>query len=97
MMFANRNCPTCGLEADGTVESFAGRAFLDFDDAGHADYSGYTDVWWNEQRTNTNTAGEAELICPQGHSWFSPVDWEDEGTPEPRDPPGWEGGFASNH
>lgn len=74
MKLATPACPECGGPARGTVERLAGVAeFYDRAD-GEVEYSGWTDVWWDEQKTVTNEAGQAKLICPEGHDWFSDVE-----------------------
>lgn len=67
-------CPECGRPALGTVEALAGVAeFENFEDPFVREYSGYTRVWWDEQKTKRNQKGEIELVCEEAHSWFSEV------------------------
>lgn len=67
-------CPKCGRPALGTVEALAGVAeFEECENLFIRKHSGYTRVWWDEQKTNRNQKGEIELICEEAHSWFSEV------------------------
>ncbi len=78
-------CPECGEPARGTVEplsvvaEFAGEPQTGDD----VEYSGSTEVWWDEQRTvheEVNLAdGPAKLplvCCHNGHAWPTTIDWE---------------------
>lgn len=64
-------CPECNAVARGTVDTVPGIAEMTISRAGVATYSGETDMDWDSQKTNTNAAGEVELICPNDHRWFS--------------------------
>ena len=48
---------------------------------GNVEYSGYTDVWWDETETVRDAAGQSQLVCVSGHTWFSTVE-EPEATGE---------------
>lgn len=68
------HCPHCGLPAIGTVEVLSGVArIFEPDECGDTDYMGFTDVSWNSQKTNTNPAGEKEVICKDDHTWFTRI------------------------
>ncbi len=69
MRFTPWNCPNCGEPAKGTVETFFGLALLIFDDDGHAEYAGQTEIDWNNQTTLKDDAGRALLECHTGHRW----------------------------
>jgi hypothetical protein len=77
MQFKVLKCPVCNEIAKGTIETLKGCAQFDPpDDEGKVNYSGYTEVFWDEQKTVTNLIAYAQLVCPAGHDWFSPVEWE---------------------
>ena len=87
MIFEIPRCPTCGELARGSIERLAGCAEFDWEEVpGQAVYSGYTDVWWDEQTMETNETGQAHLICSQGHEWYSDSDnaEDDEASAWPR-------------
>jgi hypothetical protein len=68
-------CPECGGLAIGTLEELEAWARLDFDDNGEAEYSGYTEVIWETQRTVVNIEDETvTLECEAGHQWRSKMD-----------------------
>lgn len=72
MKFETLNCPECGEPAAGSVERISGRAnFTEPDVDGDIAHAGDTEVWWDEQKTVINKKGEWNLICYQGHEWFS--------------------------
>jgi hypothetical protein len=76
-------CPECGEPANGTLERLTGRA--DFDgvpgpgiDVG---YGGWTDVWWDDQRTALEQDSEPRgpdnrpmVCCANGHVWPTAID-----------------------
>lgn len=62
-------CPECGEFARGTVETLSGVAEFEVAADGTIAYSGYTDVWWEEQRTVTDDGGNVRLVCANGHDW----------------------------
>ena len=76
-------CPQCGELAIGTVERLSGRAeFTPVQEDGTTEYSGWTEIWWDEQKTvhQDNEAPESAenlplVICCNGHDWPSPIDW----------------------
>ena len=83
MKFETPRCPECGEELRGTIESVKGVAELSRQDDGETfEYSGSTDVWWDEQRPVRDHAGRANLICHNGHDWFSKMTDEDEHDPD---------------
>jgi hypothetical protein len=78
-------CPECGEPAHGTVERLMGRAeFNGVPGPGvSVEYRGWTEVWWDEQRTAHQKEGEPEgsdnpprVCCVNGHSWPTAIDWE---------------------
>lgn len=74
MKFATMNCPDCGEPARGTVETVSGAALLSNPQLdGSVEYSGETDIWWDEQRTVRDPMGRVQLVCRNGHDWFSEV------------------------
>jgi len=67
-------CPTCQAPARGTVERLTGVALLSEPDAdGRVEYTGWTDVWWDEQRSVTDKRGRVRLICHAGHEWWAEI------------------------
>ncbi len=76
-------CPQCGEPAIGTVERLSGRAeFTPVADDGTTEYSGWTEIWWEEQKTvyQHDEAPESAdnlplVICANGHNWPTPIDW----------------------
>ena len=62
-------CPECGEMARGSLETVAGVAEFELAPDGAVRYTGYTDVWWDEQRTVADEGGNVRLVCPQGHDW----------------------------
>jgi hypothetical protein len=69
MRFDPLFCPECGEMARGTIETVTGVAEFDIADDGSVTYSGYTDIWWEEQQTVTDEGGNVRLVCPKGHDW----------------------------
>ena len=69
MRFDPLFCPECGEMARGTVETVAGVAEFDIADDGSVTYSGYTDIWWEEQQTVEDEGGIIRLVCHCGHDW----------------------------
>lgn len=69
MKYEPDKCPECGGEPVGTVESLLGLAGLMPDDQGGYEYSGYTDVWWDDQRTVVDDQGRVALQCEAHHQW----------------------------
>lgn len=74
-------CPVCGKLAEGTVETLRGLAEINVDPVTRiAEYSGTTEIWWDEQRTVFNeNASHIILGCPEGHEWGSEYCEEDDG------------------
>ena len=62
-------CPECGEMARGTLETVSGVAEFELAQDGAVEYTGYTDVWWDEQRTLADEGGNIRLVCPKGHDW----------------------------
>lgn len=69
MRFDPLICSECGDPARGTVETITGVAEFDIADDGSVTYSGYTDIWWEEQRTVEDSDGKVRLVCHCGHDW----------------------------
>ena len=77
-------CPECGEPAHGTVERLSGyAAFADVPGPDvQVDYSGWTEIWWDEQRTvhqNDDAVKGSDnlplVCCSNGHSWPTAIDW----------------------
>ncbi len=69
MRFAPLPCPECGAMARGTLETIPGLAEFAPAADGSIEYTGYTNVWWDEQRTVVDEGGYVRLACPNGHDW----------------------------
>lgn len=68
---ADIRCPECGELARGTIETVNGVAEFVIEEDGTVDYSGRTDIWWDEQMT-VMFEGRCMLICRSGHEWSIP-------------------------
>ncbi len=76
-------CPVCGELAIGTIERLSGRAeFASVAADGTAEYSGQTQVWWEEQKTALQNDSAPEsgenlplVICPNAHEWPTAIEW----------------------
>lgn len=68
------NCPECGSPASGTIERLVGCAEFERPQNGVLEYSGWTEIFWEEQRTNRDSESRTELICENRHSWFSKME-----------------------
>ncbi len=66
-------CPDCGEPPKGTVETLNGCAVLSPGENGTFEYSGFTEIWWDEQRTEYDEQERVHLICEKGHEWYSRV------------------------
>lgn len=63
-----------GVTPRGSVEVVRGCALLDIEGDGRAFYSGYTDVWWDEQWAEPEDDEQRiRLICRAGHDWLSEI------------------------
>jgi hypothetical protein len=72
MIFQPAKCPTCGELPRGTVEKLMGCAeLMEPDEDGQMEYSGTTDIWWDEQHTLTDDDGTVCLCCLNGHDWWA--------------------------
>ena len=82
MRLSDPLCPECGEPACGTVERLSGYAeFLGVpgtDD--EIEYSGWTEIWWDEQRTvqqNENAPPGPDnlplVCCANGHVWATGI------------------------
>jgi hypothetical protein len=81
MRFDPSNCPECGQQATGTLETIPGIALLLFAEDGAADYQGETKVCWDGQMTVFAEDGRATLVCPDGHDWLAEMDDSDPACP----------------
>jgi len=76
-------CSKCGEPAYGTLEIIHGCACIgEPDDDGVTDYTGYTDVWWDDQKTvlqfPDRDPGPDNLplvCCRNGHTWPTQIEW----------------------
>lgn len=73
MIFETPKCPYCGELAKGTIETLKGVARLSQQMDASFEYSGDTDIWWDEQKTVTDKKGRYLMICDFGHDWYSVV------------------------
>lgn len=82
MKFEQPNCPECGEELRGIIEQIQGCAelALQADNESYA-YAGNTDVWWDEQRPLRDPEGRINLVCHNGHDWWSKVTDSEDGDP----------------
>jgi len=71
MHFEPLNCPKCGKPARGILETLSGVAELHLNEDGTIEYSGATEVFWDEQKTVLNDAGQVAMLCRDGHEWFA--------------------------
>ena len=69
MRFEPSNCPSCGQQATGLLETIPGIALLLFDEDEVAHYAGETDVCWDNQTTVRDRLGHVTLVCADGHQW----------------------------
>ncbi len=74
MRFEPFFCPECGEMARGTLETITGVAEFVVAADGSIEYTGYTNIWWDEQRTVTDAGGYVRLVCPNGHDWAAQGD-----------------------
>ena len=75
MTFDKPKCPKCGKPPEGTIDRLMGCAVLDEpNEDGSFDYSGTTEVWWDEQKTVRDKRGRVLLICPDAHEWYSKME-----------------------
>ena len=70
MKYRPDKCPECGGEPVGTVEHVHGLALLLPNGQGGYEYSGYTQVWWDDQKSVTDTVGRVLLQCAEEHQWY---------------------------
>lgn len=68
------NCPECNSLARGTVETLSVCAEFELGSDGTLEYSGYTESSWEDQETNRDGEGRCELVCENGHRWFSKME-----------------------
>lgn len=77
LTFDPAKCPKCGAAPEGTIDQLKGLAVLDEpNEDGSFDYSGTTQVWWNDQCTITDKKGRVALMCENNHEWFAKKDGE---------------------
>lgn len=70
MNWEKTKCPDCGEDVSGTLEEIEGIAQIEYDGKGGFQYSGQTDVLWDNQKTAKRN-GEDVLMCPNEHEWTS--------------------------
>lgn len=63
-------CPECGDVVHGTCEIIPGTAVLHENDDGSFEYSGWTDVCWDGQRSEY-VGDQIRVCCEQGHEWLA--------------------------
>lgn len=68
------NCPECNSPARGTVEALPACAEFERASDGTTEYTGYTEPLWEEQQSVRDRFGRVQLICGNGHSWFSKME-----------------------
>lgn len=77
-------CPECGEPARGTLERLHGCAEFTQPPANgqSVEYSGRTEVWWEEQWTLCQNDDVPEgpdnlplVVCPNGHDWPTVIEW----------------------
>ena len=68
------NCPACGQQAKGVLETIPGIAMLLFDEDDVAQYAGETDVCWDSQTTVRDEESRVTLVCPNAHQWPAVMD-----------------------
>jgi hypothetical protein len=74
MTFGIPQCPECGKDPDGTIDTIQACAGVFKNDDGSFDYEGYTNIYWDSQFTDTDDEGHVTLICKEGHTWQSAMD-----------------------
>ena len=71
MKFETMHCPDCGALATGILEQVKGNAnSSEPDENGHVEYTGNTDIFWDEQEP-VGGGDEYNLLCEDGHVWLS--------------------------
>ena len=76
MKFTPMQCPTCGRQAIGTVDTIPSIAlFTVFDDG--VEFSGTTKVFWDGQISEEKD-GKVLLQCPNDHTWLAEMDADHE-------------------
>lgn len=63
-------CPECGGTVHGTCELIPGTAVLQQSEGDGFEYSGWTDICWDGQRTEY-VGGRARVCCERGHEWLA--------------------------
>lgn len=59
-----------GSQIVGTLERITGRAnATSYSETGEPEYDGETEVWWDEQETATNAAGQTIYVDEDGYQW----------------------------
>ena len=69
MKYKPDRCPECGQEPAYILERLLGLAMLEPDDQGGYDYTGDTEVLWDEQDTIIDFKGRVALQCSKYHEW----------------------------
>lgn len=80
MKLVTPNCPHCKVPAVKSHETIPGAAGISIEPDGSFDFTGGTDVWWDDQTTNVDAKGRMTLECDCGRTWKSAV-LDDEGRP----------------
>lgn len=73
MKITTPHCPVCGELAVATIETLPGRALLNLEEDGTAEYAGETEIDWNGQKSVRDKDGNRILCCDNGHEWPSEV------------------------
>lgn len=72
MRFDKPTCPECGEEAEAILDMVPGLARIGAHDDGTFEYSGETDIWWDDQVPWQHMGtGEVQLRCQADHSWLT--------------------------
>jgi len=75
LKFSVPKCPECGGIAVGVKDLIPGLAGIVFEEDGEtAEYSGGTDMWWDDQYTPEDENGEVQLRCDEDHWWDSKME-----------------------
>jgi hypothetical protein len=77
MKITPSKCPECGEPVRGTIERLMGCAQVFEKEDGTFEYDGWTDIWWDEQKTVHAKDGRTRVTCANGHDWLAAVEDED--------------------
>jgi hypothetical protein len=71
-------CPECGGGIAGSLDVLHGRAeMFRADDEGTFEFSGSTEMFYDEQRNVATEPGTLRVMCPKAHEWTVRVEGED--------------------